>query len=163
DEKALGEVTSWALAEDNQDEVFPDLPLDKTRTETDYLGPLFMALGVGADKDRGPAVERARRRLLSHPASQQAEDGSWDPYGGRRSMGPEPSRRGGSWWRCPARQRWEKWRPPRNPGGRRRPGGSPGIHRPTASRGSHCACSSRSGSGGRPARASRSSSRCCAG
>jgi hypothetical protein len=84
DEKALGEVTSWALAEANQDEVFPDLPLDKKRTETDYLGPLFMALGVGADQDRGPAVEKARRRLLAHAASQQAEDGSWDANRGGR-------------------------------------------------------------------------------
>jgi hypothetical protein len=84
DEKALGEATSWALAEGNQDELLPDLPLDKKRTETDYLGPLFMALGIGADKDRGPAVEGARRRLLAHAASQQAEDGSWNANSGGR-------------------------------------------------------------------------------
>src|SRR5262245_31839864 len=38
-EKALDRVTSWALAEENPAQVFPDLPLDKKRTETDYLGP----------------------------------------------------------------------------------------------------------------------------
>src|SRR5262249_60703108 len=73
-----------------RDEVFPDLPLDKQRTEIDYLGPLFMALGVGADQDRGPAVEGARRRLLAHAASRQAEDGSWNANRGGRPPGHGP-------------------------------------------------------------------------
>jgi hypothetical protein len=75
-EKVLGEVTSWALAAENHAEVFPDLPLDKKRTETDYLGPLLMALGVGAIRDREAAVEKARQRLLAHAVSQQGKDGS---------------------------------------------------------------------------------------
>jgi squalene-hopene/tetraprenyl-beta-curcumene cyclase len=83
-EKALGEVTSWALAEGNQAQVFPDLPLDKKRSETDYLGPLLMALGVGTSKDRDVAVEKARHRLLAHAVSQQGKDGSWHANSGGR-------------------------------------------------------------------------------
>jgi hypothetical protein len=83
-EKALVEVTSWALAEGSQAQVFPDLPLDKKRTETDYLGPLLMALGVGASDNRESAVEKARRRLLAHALSQQAKDGSWNANSGGR-------------------------------------------------------------------------------
>jgi squalene-hopene/tetraprenyl-beta-curcumene cyclase len=77
-EQALGEVTTWALAPENQAKVFPDLPLDKKRTETDYLGPLFMALAVGAAKDRDVATEKNRQRLLAHAVTQQEKDGSWD-------------------------------------------------------------------------------------
>jgi hypothetical protein len=84
DEGALAEVTSWALAEEARDQVFPDLPLDKRRTETDSLGPLLMALGVGAAHDRAPAVEAGRRRLLAHAASRQEEDGSWHANSGGR-------------------------------------------------------------------------------
>jgi hypothetical protein len=84
DEKALVEVTSWALAEGNHVQVFPELPLDKKRTETDYLGPLLMALGVEASAVRGSVVEEARRRLLTHAVSQQGEDGSWDANRGGR-------------------------------------------------------------------------------
>jgi hypothetical protein len=76
----LGEVTSWALAEENHAQVFPDLPLDKKRTETDYLGPLLMVLGVGAMKDKDAAVEKARQRLLAHVVSQQGNDGSARPF-----------------------------------------------------------------------------------
>jgi squalene-hopene/tetraprenyl-beta-curcumene cyclase len=83
-EKLLGEVTSWALAADNHAQVFPDLPLDKKRTETDYLGPLLMALGVGAIEDRDAAVEQARQRLLAHAVSQQGKDGSWHANSGGR-------------------------------------------------------------------------------
>jgi hypothetical protein len=83
-EKLLGEVTSWALAAENHAQVFPDLPLDKKRTETDYLGPLLMALGVGAIEDRDAAVEKARQRLLAHAVSQQGKDGSWNANSGGR-------------------------------------------------------------------------------
>jgi squalene-hopene/tetraprenyl-beta-curcumene cyclase len=83
-EKLLGEVTSWALAAENHAQVFPDLPLDKKRTETDYLGPLLMALGVGAIEDRGAAVEKARQRLLAHAVSPQGKDGSWNANSGGR-------------------------------------------------------------------------------
>jgi hypothetical protein len=83
-EKLLGEVTSWALAAENHAQVFPDLPLDKKRTETDYLGPLLMALGVGAIKDRDAAVEGARRRMVAHAVSQQGQDGSWNANSGGR-------------------------------------------------------------------------------
>ena len=83
-EKLLGEVTSWALAEDNRAEVFPDLPLDKKRSEADYLGPLLMALGVGANKAPDAAVEEGRHRLLAHAVSQQGKDGSWHANSGGR-------------------------------------------------------------------------------
>jgi squalene-hopene/tetraprenyl-beta-curcumene cyclase len=83
-EKALGEVTSWALAERNHAQVFPDLPVDKTRTETDYLGPRVMALAVGASTDRDEAAETARHRLLAHAVGQQAKDGSWHANSGGR-------------------------------------------------------------------------------
>jgi squalene-hopene/tetraprenyl-beta-curcumene cyclase len=83
-EKLLGEVTSWALAADSHAQVFPDLPLDKKRTETDYLGPLLMALGVGAIEGRDAAVEQARQRLLAHAVSQQVKDGSWHANSGGR-------------------------------------------------------------------------------
>jgi hypothetical protein len=83
-EKALFEVTSWALAEESQAQVFPDLPLDKKRSETDYLGPLLLALGVGASNQRDSAVETARRRLLAHAVSQQGKDGSWHANSGGR-------------------------------------------------------------------------------
>jgi hypothetical protein len=83
-EKLLGEVTSWALAADHHAQVFPDLPLDKKRTETDYLGPLLMALGVGAIQDRDAAVEKARHRLVAHAVSQQENDGSWHANSGGR-------------------------------------------------------------------------------
>jgi hypothetical protein len=84
DEMALGEVTRWALAEKNHAQVFPDLPLDKKRTETDYLGPLLMALAVGASRDREEADETARLRLLALALSQQAKDGSWHANSGGR-------------------------------------------------------------------------------
>jgi hypothetical protein len=83
-EELLGEVTSWALAADNHAQVFPDLPLDKKRSETDYLGPLLMALGVGAIKDPDAAVEKARHRLVAHAVSQQGKDGSWHANSGGR-------------------------------------------------------------------------------
>jgi squalene-hopene/tetraprenyl-beta-curcumene cyclase len=83
-DKLLGEVTSWALAAQNHAQVFPDLPLDKKRTEVDYLGPLLMALGVAAIKDRDAVVEKARRRLVAHAVSQQAKDGSWNANSGGR-------------------------------------------------------------------------------
>ena len=83
-EKLLGEVTAWALAAENHAQVFPDLPLDKKRTETDYLGPLLMALGVGAINDRGAAVEKARQRLLAHAVNPQEKDGSWNANSGGR-------------------------------------------------------------------------------
>jgi hypothetical protein len=83
-EKLLDDVTSWALAPENHAQVFPDLPLDKKRTETDYLGPLLMALGVGAIEDRNAAVEKARQRLLAHAVSQQGKDGSWNANSGGR-------------------------------------------------------------------------------
>ena len=81
DDKALDDVLTWALAERNHGQVFPDLPLDKKHSETDYLGPLLMALGVGADEHRTPVQESARRRLLAHALTQQATDGSWNPNG----------------------------------------------------------------------------------
>jgi hypothetical protein len=84
DEKALGEVTRWALAEKNHPQVFPDLPLDKKRTETDYLGPLLMAIALGANKDRDEGTEKARLRLLALAVSQQEGDGSWDANRGGR-------------------------------------------------------------------------------
>src|SRR5262245_19358537 len=84
DEKALEAVTHWALAEKNHAEVFPDLPLDKKRTETDYLGPLLMALAVGASRERDEAAEQARSRLLALALSQQARDGSWHANRGVR-------------------------------------------------------------------------------
>jgi hypothetical protein len=77
DEKALAEVTRWALVEENHAQVFPDLPLDKKRTETDYLGPLFMTLAIGASTGRDEATETARLRLLALALRQQAKDGSW--------------------------------------------------------------------------------------
>jgi Prenyltransferase and squalene oxidase repeat len=84
DEKALGEVTRWALAEKNHAQVFPDLPLDKKRTETDYLGPLLMALALGANRDRDEGTEKARLRLLALAVSQQGGDGSWHANRGGR-------------------------------------------------------------------------------
>jgi squalene-hopene/tetraprenyl-beta-curcumene cyclase len=84
DQKALKEATRWAIVEANHAQVFPDLPLDKKRTETDYLGPLFMALALGADADRDEATEKARLRLLSLAVSQQAKDGSWHANSGGR-------------------------------------------------------------------------------
>jgi Prenyltransferase and squalene oxidase repeat len=84
DEKALGDVTTWAIAEKNHAKVFPDLPLDKSRTETDYLGPLLMALAVGADKGRDEAAESARHRLLTHAVRPQEKDGSWNANSGGR-------------------------------------------------------------------------------
>jgi squalene-hopene/tetraprenyl-beta-curcumene cyclase len=84
DEKALADVKNWALAEKNHTKVFPDLPLAKTRTETDYLGPLLMALAVGADKNRDEVAETARHRLLTLAASQQEKDGSWNANSGGR-------------------------------------------------------------------------------
>jgi squalene-hopene/tetraprenyl-beta-curcumene cyclase len=83
-EKLLGEVKSWALATENHAQVFPDLPLDKKRTETDYLSPLLMALAVGAMQDRDAVVEKGRRRLVSHAVSQQHKDGSWHANSGGR-------------------------------------------------------------------------------
>jgi hypothetical protein len=83
-EKALAEVTTWALATENQAEAFPDLPLDKKRTETDYLGPLFMSLAVGRAKDRDAATEKGRQRLLAHAVTQQEKDGSWEANRGGR-------------------------------------------------------------------------------
>jgi hypothetical protein len=83
-EKLLGEVTSWALSADSHAQVFPDLPLDKKRTETDYLGPLLMALGVSVIKDRDAAVEHARQRLLAHAVDQQEKDGTWHANSGGR-------------------------------------------------------------------------------
>jgi squalene-hopene/tetraprenyl-beta-curcumene cyclase len=83
-ETTLAEVTTWALAEGSHSQVFPDLPLDKKRTETDYLGPLLLALGVGASHDNDSSLEKARRRLLAHAASQQAKDGSWHANSGGR-------------------------------------------------------------------------------
>jgi hypothetical protein len=96
DEKLLGEVTSWALAADNHARVFPDLPLDKKRTETDYLGPLLLALGVGAievgmppyrpDPDVEPAVGSGLAKLMSQhdhdqqgPAQSQAGPEAQEP------------------------------------------------------------------------------------
>lgn len=84
DEKLLSEVTSWAVAGQNHTQVFPDLPLDKKRTEVDYLGPLLMALGVDAGRDRTPAVGKERVRLLGHAVSQQQADGSWHANSGGR-------------------------------------------------------------------------------
>jgi hypothetical protein len=84
DEKTLGEVTRWALDEKTHAQVFPDLPLDKKRTETDYLGPLFMALALGANRDLDEAGERHRQRLLALALSQQAKDGSWHANSGGR-------------------------------------------------------------------------------
>jgi squalene-hopene/tetraprenyl-beta-curcumene cyclase len=81
DDKALDDVMSWALAEKNHAQVFPDLPLDKKHSETDYLGPLLMALAVGASEHRTAAQEAARQRLVSHALKQQAADGSWNPNG----------------------------------------------------------------------------------
>jgi hypothetical protein len=83
-ELLLGEVTTWALAAENRAQVFPDLPLDKKRTEADYLGPLLVALGAGAIKDRDAAVEKARQRLVAHAVSQQGKDGSWHANSGGR-------------------------------------------------------------------------------
>jgi hypothetical protein len=83
-EKSLAEVTSWALAEGSHAQVFPDLPLDKKRTETDYLGPLLLALGVGASDHTDSSAEKARRRLLAYAASQQGKDGSWHANSGGR-------------------------------------------------------------------------------
>jgi hypothetical protein len=83
-EKLLADVTSWALAAENHTQVFPDLPLDKKRTETDYLGPLLVALGVGAIKDRDAAAEKARQRLLAHAVTPQEKDGSWNANSGGR-------------------------------------------------------------------------------
>jgi hypothetical protein len=83
DDRALDEVMSWALAEPNHAQVFPDLPLDKKHSETDYLGPLLMALGVGAGEHRPPTQESARRRLIAHALTQQAADGSWNPNSDR--------------------------------------------------------------------------------
>ena len=85
EEKALDDVTTWALAERNHTQVFPDLPLDKKHSETDYLGPLLMALGVGAAEHRTPTQESARQRLIAYALTQQAGDGSWNPNstGGR--------------------------------------------------------------------------------
>jgi hypothetical protein len=83
-EELLGEVTSWALSAENHAQVFPDLPLDKKRTETDYLGPLLMALGVSVIKDRDAVVEKARQRLLAHAVDQQEKDGSWHANSGGR-------------------------------------------------------------------------------
>lgn len=83
-EKVLREVTSWALAAKNHDVAFQDLPLDKSLSETDYLGPLLMSLAVGASKDRDETVETERQRLLTHAISQQAKDGSWNANSGGR-------------------------------------------------------------------------------
>jgi hypothetical protein len=83
-ETALGEVTRWSLDEKNHAQVFPDLPLDKKRSETDYLGPLLMALAVGANRDRDEATEKSRLRLLALAVSQQAQDGSWHANSGGR-------------------------------------------------------------------------------
>jgi squalene-hopene/tetraprenyl-beta-curcumene cyclase len=83
-ERALGEVVLWALAEKNHAQVFPDLPLDKKRSETDYLSPLFMALAVGSARDRDASAEKGRQRLLTHALTQQAKDGSWHANSGGR-------------------------------------------------------------------------------
>jgi hypothetical protein len=83
-ETLLDEVTSWALAADNHARVFPDLPLDKKRSETDYLGPLLMALGVGTIKGPDAGVEEARHRLVARAVSQQGKDGSWHANSGGR-------------------------------------------------------------------------------
>jgi hypothetical protein len=83
-ETLLAEVTSWALAADNHAQVFPDLPLDKKRSETDYLGPLLMALGASTIKGPDAAVEEARHRLVARAASQQGKDGSWHANSGGR-------------------------------------------------------------------------------
>jgi squalene-hopene/tetraprenyl-beta-curcumene cyclase len=83
-EKLLAEVMSWALAAENHAQVFPDLPLDKKHSETDYLGPLLMAMGVGAIRDRDAAVEKARQRLLAHAVRPQEMDGSWNANRGGR-------------------------------------------------------------------------------
>lgn len=83
-EKVLGEVTAWALAEKNHAQVFQDLPIDKNKTEKDYLGPLMLALAVGANKERDETTEKERNRLLAHVLSQQAKDGSWDANRGGR-------------------------------------------------------------------------------
>jgi hypothetical protein len=76
-EKLLNEMTAWSLAAENHTEVFPDLPQDKNHTETDYLGPLLLALGSGAIKDPDAAVKKGRGRLLALAVSQQDKDGSW--------------------------------------------------------------------------------------
>src|SRR5262245_24727639 len=44
--EAFHQATSWVLADGNLAKVFPDLPLDKERSEPDYLGPLNMALAI---------------------------------------------------------------------------------------------------------------------
>jgi hypothetical protein len=83
-ERTLGEVTSWALSASNQAEAFPDLPLDKKRTEVDYLGPLFMALAVGAARETDASAQKERHRLLTHVVTQQEADGSWEANRGGR-------------------------------------------------------------------------------
>jgi squalene-hopene/tetraprenyl-beta-curcumene cyclase len=81
DDKALDNVMTWALAEKNHEQVFPGLPLDKKHSETDSLGPLLMALAVGASDHRTAAHESARQRLITHAVAPQAADGSWNPNG----------------------------------------------------------------------------------
>ncbi|MFN4261909.1 MAG: prenyltransferase/squalene oxidase repeat-containing protein [Gemmataceae bacterium] len=84
DEKVLVEVTRWATTEENYAQVFPVLPLDAKRSETDYLGPLLMALALAASPDHDEATEKARQQFLARAVSQQANDGSWDANRGGR-------------------------------------------------------------------------------
>jgi squalene-hopene/tetraprenyl-beta-curcumene cyclase len=83
-DKSLAEVTEWALVAKNHNSVFPELPLDKNKSETDFLGPLNLALGLGAIRNPNAAQSAARQRLLKHTLSRQEADGSWNANSGGR-------------------------------------------------------------------------------
>src|SRR5262249_46985855 len=70
-DKSLAEVTDWALAEKNRPSVFPDLPLDKNKTEPDFLGPLNLALALSAVRNPDSAQSAARQRFLTHALTRQ--------------------------------------------------------------------------------------------
>jgi squalene-hopene/tetraprenyl-beta-curcumene cyclase len=83
-DKSLAEVTEWALVAKNHNSVFPELPLDKNKTEPDFLGPLNLALALGAVRNPDAAQTTARQRLLRHALTRQELDGSWNANSGGR-------------------------------------------------------------------------------
>jgi hypothetical protein len=83
DEKALGEVVDWVIEPKNWPRVFEDLPVDRTHSEPDYQGPLYMALGLAASKKLEATAQRGYERLVTRALTRQDKDGSWSPYDGR--------------------------------------------------------------------------------
>jgi hypothetical protein len=82
--EAINHATSWVLADGNLAKVFPDLPLDKERSEPDYLGPLNMALAIVGSGIGDSWAEKVQRTLLDRVVTQQMADGSWNANKGGR-------------------------------------------------------------------------------